>query len=238
MTLCYVMSITLITPTPGKRAWLFSLCEKYMARQTRRWDQWLVVADGDVSDYAFTMGQQVIHRPPGGELHSVNENYLAALPHITGEYILPVEDDDWFSGDYIQVMTDALVDADLVGLAPDYYFHVPAKKWRDMKNTTHSSLTTSGFTRAVLPCFEVCARNKWAAPFIDMLLFPHHRDTLGGSCRIMPHDINAPLHVGIKGLSGIGAGLGHDPTPGIRDVRYQQLKKWIGDDAKAYIKTR
>lgn len=229
--------LTLITPT-RERSRAFGLLEKYMQRQSYTGAlQWLVINDG-AEPYRYNMGQQVIIRDKSKDdpaTHSIAYNYLAALPHITGNKVLCVEDDDWYSADYLQVMDAALDRADLVGVAPALYYHILARKWRDMKNYEHCSLAATGFTRAVLPTFEQAWRMKGMV-YADLFLWAHWKGTLERSALLLPNDERKPSHIGIKGLPWgcRGIGLGHDPTMGVRDGRFAKLKAWLGPDAASY----
>lgn len=225
--------ITLITPTHA-RPKAFTLLEGYIARQTYKGPlQWLVVCDAGIDTYRFTMGQEVIARDTSADspdVHSICYNYLAALPYIKGAAVLCIEDDDWYRPDYLEVMSSALDQASLVGFAPAYYFHVTARRWRNLHNVGHCSLAATGFTTSVLPCFEQCC--KVGNPYIDMILWVHWRGQ--GAWQILTNDFVKPIHVGIKGLPyGIsGIGQGHDGTQGTRDIA--QLRRWIGEDYWLY----
>ena len=202
-----------------------------MARQTLQPDQWLVCGE-DLEGYEFHQGQEVIERKPElSELHSICMNCLEAMKHVKGDKLFVVDDDDWIRDDYLAVMDSALDMADLVGTAPAFYFHVGSRKWRNMKNHAHCSLGQTGFTSKVFDCFLTCCRNKSIGPWIDMMLWPHWSGTLQGSSLILPNEERKPGHVGLKGIpwgSTKGAGLGHDPNCGIRDL--SKLRQWIGDD--------
>jgi hypothetical protein len=73
--------ITLVTTTRD-RALCFGLLEKWMARQSLKWDQWIVVNDG-TEPYNYNLGQTVLKRNPGGDdLPSICENWLAVMPLV------------------------------------------------------------------------------------------------------------------------------------------------------------
>lgn len=106
------MNVTLITPT-GDRPEAWALCEKWMARQTRQPDRWLVGDDGE-EPTVFTMGQQV-HRvaslPKGSKKARVRRNFAQLLGHCPVSYddvIVSIEDDDWYAPTYIEEMVAAL----------------------------------------------------------------------------------------------------------------------------------
>jgi hypothetical protein len=230
------MMLTVLT-TSTRRPRQFALLEGYMARQTRQPDQWIVCGE-DLTGYSFSRGQEVIVREPDGpsELHSLCLNCLAALPHVRGRKLVICEDDDWYRPDYLAVMDEALDRAELVGQAPAYYWHVPARRWRNMRNKEHASLAQTGLASSVFEAFRTCLLNKAVGPWVDMMLWAHWPGTLQGSSLILPNPEARPYMVGMKGIPwGLrGAGLGHDPSPGIRDLGLVKLKRWIGPDWKNY----
>lgn len=230
--------ITLITPTRN-RSKAFGFLEDYISRQTYKGEiQWVVVNDGD-EPYKYRLNQEVVIRSRADDnpaTHSICYNYRAALPLVRGDKVLCIEDDDFYSPEYIQVMSDALNEHSLVGLAPALYYHVTARKWRNMKNQDHASLASTGFSRDVLPVFEQATKVPNMV-YLDLWLWAHWRDTLQKPARLLANPEKKPLQVGLKGLPwGVGGiGLGHDPQVGQRDTaNYTKLKAWLGQDWERY----
>ena len=54
----FKLGLTIITCTRN-RPDAFGLLEQWMRRQTRKWNQWIVINDGDQT-YKYTLGQEVI----------------------------------------------------------------------------------------------------------------------------------------------------------------------------------
>src|SRR5688500_12476801 len=89
------MRLTAITCTGG-RPEAFAFCERWIARQTRQPDEWIVVDDGPVPTLT-TMGQTVLRFEPGLPGHlSFSRNVTEGVRAATGDVIVFPEDDDWF----------------------------------------------------------------------------------------------------------------------------------------------
>jgi glycosyltransferase involved in cell wall biosynthesis len=180
--------------------------------------QWVTVCDGGFASYRFSQNQTVLRREPRPrEKHSLTRNLPHALPHLRGDRILCIEDDDYYAGDYLAVMNELLETAPLVGLVPARYYSVRHARWREFGNFAHASLATTGFTREVLPLFQaICARGS---PYIDRQLWQSWR----GPRRLE----RIPLHVGVKGMPGEpGIGTGHADDAGGLDADRRIFRAW------------
>lgn len=229
------MNDTLIVTATGDRPDAFKLCELWMANQTRKDFDWLVVDDGD-NPTTVTMGQAVIRREkktvePG---HTLPLNMAAAIPLMEGyRFVLFAEDDDFYGPRYVETMLSWLADAPLVGEVGAKYYHVGRRAYRHFTNHTHASLCRTGLAASALPAFkrtvELCIRQK--TPSIDMKLWGSwlgkchkFRDTVG----------DARLCVGIKGMPG-RKGQQHERSDYIPDPDLSTLKLWLGDDHVHYL---
>src|SRR5690554_6746949 len=94
------MRISVITPTANRPAGI-SLCEKYIARQTRQPDEW-IVADGGTDKAALTMGQVHLWQPMDPGAANLASNIIRALDAATGDIIVIVEDDDHYAPHHIE----------------------------------------------------------------------------------------------------------------------------------------
>lgn len=218
---------TLITPT-GDRPEAFALCEQYIARQTalqgQRY-QWLVVDDGRVPTRT-TLNQHVIRRrasSPG--THTLTANLRDALPHIKGERVLIIEDDEWYSQRYVGRMGELLQQHELTSIGPAAYYFVRESRYREFPEHQHASLCRTGFRRSLLAEFaKACQPNH---PSVDMRLWAENRER----GHIAPLD---RLSLGIKGMPG-RVGGGGSPEAGMADPGREWLRAFIGDeDADLY----
>ena len=220
--------VTLLTPTGG-RPEAFSLCERWISRQTFAGEiQWLV-ADDCVEPTPCTMGQTVIRPKPFWQSGQNTQfrNMLALLPLVKFDRILHIEDDDFYAPGYIETITIELDQAPLVGEIPTRYYNVRARKWHPFGNDKHASLCQTAMRPEVIPALKsICEQKQW----IDMALwraFPNQR---------MYH---GEQNVGIKGLPGrpgqVAAHKSHSTLRRmVHDPQLGTLRSWIGDDAEAY----
>lgn len=228
--------LTLITPTGG-RPEAFALCERWMAAQTVKWDQWIVVDDCDPPT-PTTLGQTVI-RPeplwqPGDNTQA--RNLLAALPLIEGDLIAIIEDDDWYGPRYLESIETYLQIFLAVGQIPACYYNVPASMWRNNKNDNHASLCQTAFHASELRNLEAVIH--LAPKFIDLEFW--HRERAIKEQTTLLYTPKHPLCVGMKGLPGRdGIGGGHIPgRSGWNEDNGDKLRELLGDDARLYEQWR
>lgn len=220
--------LTLITPT-GDRPESFALCERWISRQRYQGDlQWIVVDDGQTPTKC-TMGQQYIRREPM-DGHTLCANLRAAIPHIRGERLLIIEDDDYYGPDYFSTMMGQLAHADFVGERGAKYYYVKANKWRHLLHHDHVSLCRIGMTAAVFETLKHTVEGT-NHESVDLRL----RESWTGSKRTWADPLgDMRLCVGIKGGSGRRS-RGHQvSSAAVPDVGKAVLHRWIGDDWEAY----
>lgn len=223
------MRISVITTTCDRQRGV-ELCEKYMARQTVKPDEW-IVADSGAAPATLTMGQIHIHKtePPGAR--NLGNNVLRALDAVTGDIVIFVEDDDYYLSNHIEECVKGLRDK-LVHGCPDLrYYNVKHRCFIEMKNRG-SALCQTAFHASLIP--EMCAAAisaREANRFdIDGRFWLHRREQSIGPTTV----------IGIKGVQGTaGLGMGHRPNSSTRrqwtpDPNYNKLREWIGADAEAY----
>lgn len=225
------MTVTVITPTCD-RPMAFALAERWMARQTRQPDQW-IVADGGRRPVVCGLGQLHLHAQSFPGAANFASNLLRAIPYATGDVVVFWEDDDWYASTHLETLTGQLGDgrATIAGDDCQRYYHLPLQKWRTFDNVG-ASLCQTAMRRELLPLFrqtvEICQRrNSYGVdrPFWEAV--PRDNWSL----------VRSGMVLGMKGLPGqAGLGIGHRPD-GIRwvsDSRALQLRAWIGDDADVY----
>ena len=230
--------ITAVTCT-GDRPLPFGLCVEYMARQTRRPDQWVIVDDGHVAlaETAADLQQrcgiadvQILRRAPrlGDPPHTLPINLLTALGRVSNARVAFIEDDDWYHPQHIEVLDADLRAHDLVGCQGIVYYHVAKRCHRLMgADSPHSSLCQTGMTAAVFPMLRrICASIDTG--FVDLLLWRGFTGT-----KKLTH---LSYVVGIKGLPGrVGLTMGWRSHQGYTpDPSMTYLESLIGTDVENY----
>lgn len=220
--------VTLITPT-GDRPDAFRLCERWMAQQRYSGEiQWIVIDDG-AKPTTCTRGQEYIRRRRGKERHSLCANLREAIPHIRGQHVLIIEDDDYYGPDYVSMMVGALQRADLVGEVGAKYYYLRHRKWRHRHKETWASLCRTGMNACVLEALADAAEGTH--PSVDLRLW---RLWKGSQLQWVDVAGNFRGCVGIKGVAGRQS-RGWRPVPdSAKDRDWKQLRLWVGDDWTVY----
>lgn len=199
-----------------------------MAGQTIQPDQWIVADDG-VTPAPLTMGQLHIRRErreTGGA--SLAMNILAAIPHVTGDYVVIMEDDDYYRANHLETCLRHLELHKATGCVWLNYYNLKFRKWRRIRNSC-AALCNTAFRRECLPMLADAAREA-----IDLGMY--HVDRLFWQ-RVGPDGLHEEETViGLKGLPGMkGIGIGHRPGAGWRaDPNGAKLREWIGEAADYY----
>ncbi len=224
------MTITAITCACTRpEAW--KLCEGYMARQTRKPDQWLCLDDGEEPSVC-TMGQEYYYLPHCRGRGSMTKKLAIAFSAglVRGDACIIFENDDYYAPAWIEWCEDKLQRLDLVGEGKALYYNVRSRWWFEHQNMRHASLCATAFKRAVYSTVISQALNP--DPFIDDRLWRRY----AGPKKVFT---NTPrLVVGMKAMPGCaGYGSGHNGEPGEgchRDSDMRKLTEQIGEDAKLY----
>ncbi len=207
----YAPGVSIITPT-GDRPVAFALAERWVARQTRPPEQWIVVDDGRV-ETTPRAGQEYVRRSePNVAGPSLNRNLIVALRRVRHEFVVVVEDDDWYSPTYLERMVAHLQETPLAGEGRARYYNVRNRGYRQLVNHRHASLCQTGFSsKLVAPIAEDArALLRCSTPFVDLRIWRHFRQR--GVGRVFAQE---NLAVGIKGMPGRGGyGMGHRLRPG------------------------
>ncbi len=222
------MKVTVITPTADRPA-AWPLAERWMARQTRQPDQWIVADDG-VAPAPLTAGQQHVRRQrkeTGGA--SLAMNLLAAIQHVRGGVVLVMEDDDYYRPDHIAVCVERLRKHRAVGCTRLTYTTDRPRPSPRIRKSRAAQCTTANRAEC-RPPLQQAAHGALAQGIyhVDRLFWQqvgtaglHEQETV----------------IGIKGLDGMpGIGIGHRPGPGWHpDAGGKKLREWVGSDAEAYL---
>lgn len=238
------MKISIITLTGGRHL-AFRLCESWMKRQTLKPDEWIVVDDYEIPTKC-TMGQKVIRREPfwqPGEM-TLQKNLLEALKIVTGDIILIIEDDDWYSPNYIENMVKKFEDLSggrpignsslLIGEGICLYYNIRNYTYHYFNNTNYASLFQSAFTKDLIPQINDLLIKYQNDLYFDFCLWENIEH-----CNKTVFLTKSPWSVGIKGLRGKRSSwtFGHDIELSFLDEKYLYLlKKIIGEkDFNTYI---
>lgn len=236
------MKISLVTAT-GERPEAFELCKKYMQRQNYDGEvEWIIVDDGrtpiSIENFELPSNWEVsVARPdtlwePG--LITQGRNLLLGTKAAIGDVIFFIEDDDWYSPEYLSMMMMLLADRDLIGEGNALYYNVAWRMHRRMKNLGHASLCQTAIRTKHIHLLHEAIYD--CAYWLDIDLWRRAREAqievgLFLGCN---------LCVGIKGLPGrAGIGAGHkpasfDPQGWEPDYEMETLKKWIGSEDLAH----
>lgn len=224
--------IVLITPT-GARPDQFKLCAKYMKAQTYKGEVlWIIVDDADpkttdVEREGWTI--QKIYPLPAWKVgqNTQGRNIKAGIDQVpkNAEAIFIIEDDDYYSPQYLEEMMKRSDNCLAWGESHTIYYNVKLQRWIENQNDKWSSLFQTAFKPGALKYFNQLYGEK----FIDYAFF-----------RICPKvklfKLKNKLSVGMKGIpgrAGIGAGHGFiahmapDPTG-------EKLIELLGTNAKNY----
>lgn len=225
------MSITAITPT-GDRPLAFGLCQIWMASQTRKPDQWLVIDDGIQPLEQLTPMEYIRREPqPGEPKPTLTANLRTALPFIKGDQILIIEDDEYYAPGYAEMLAGALNTYLVAGISRSKYYHLPSGRYQQIGNATHASLAQTGFQSAFLPDFAALLNGD---SYLDLRIWRK----AGPRGFLWTDGPGGSLYTGIKGLPGrAGIGLGHSTRMYTRiDTQDRAtLRRWAPGGAQFYM---
>jgi hypothetical protein len=206
------VKITAITAT-FERPQAMELCRKYMARQTRQPDQWIIL-DGP---------------------EPMIDKLLACIEsgRIIGDAVIFYEDDDAFFPTWIEWCERMLDKYEMIGEGLAIYYNVRKRWWSQCANHTHASLCQTAIRRSLFEtlCNVIRSHN---CPWIDTQLWKIECDKML-VCPKTPADRRL---IGIKGMPGkAGYSREHhkfDPRGCVRDPSMRKLFELLGPDAEAY----
>jgi hypothetical protein len=230
------MKITIVTPT-GARPEAFKLCERYVARQTLQPHQWIVM-DDEMPQTACALGQEYISCSLfKGRMSLLNKiAFLISSGKVTGDGLVFIEDDDWYSENWLQFCSDLLEKFDMIGEGRALYYNVRYHYWIEYGNMRHASLcSTAVRVEQLQKVLALCDTTTNKDPFLDQRIW---LDNGGMKCSKMVVSPDAGRFViGIKGMPGrAGYNVGHEKMAAgaIYDTGLTKLRSLIGSDADAY----
>jgi len=135
--------VSIMTPTRD-RPKAFHLAERWIGRQTFTDFEWIVVDDGDVP--VKPTFDKVVHvrRDPSTVACTYPENMLEACNHVRGDYVIVVEDDDWFGPDFLKEMVENLENADVSTIASHCIYNVMSRTYDDGRKPKEENPEFSG----------------------------------------------------------------------------------------------
>lgn len=230
------MNLTVVTPT-GARPEAFNLCEMWMSRQTLQPHQWIVL-DDEVPQTVCTMGQEYIFCPQfRGRMSLLNKiACVISSGKVTGDGIVFIEDDDWYSPRWLQFCSDNLAKYDMIGEGMTVYYNVRYRYWIRYNNMGHSSLcSTAVRSNQFQKVLDLCDTVHNKDPFLDQRIWI---DDGGIKCSKKIFDPrDRRLVIGIKGMPGrAGYNVGHGALS--KGAKYDRglvgLRNLIGADFEFY----
>jgi len=249
--------VTALTCT-GFRPETFALCVRWMARQAVKGlsVQWVIIDDEKIQSGA-EIGRQVpfssVLTVPGydGSCQcTMPVNVHDAIGYCEGDVIVFVEDDDWYSPDYLRTMHRSVIEREvgIAGISGCRYYHVgnpsavnpryrsPSYWGRYL--TDHSSLCRTAISRRknanrlreiAWACHNVPAGSRVDVS-VDLRIWGA---TPADEGRYLLDDPG--LCISMKGLPGRRRPRSlHDKPFNTPDPDWEILHDWIGDDANLY----
>lgn len=234
--------ITTITPT-GDRQIALSLCRKWMNHQTVKPDQWIVVDDGEsFSKWDFEPYVHYVRRNPckTDPKHTLVLNIAEACRNIepNSDFILIMEDDEYYSPKYIEAMVKAMQQHEVVGIGCSKYYHLPTGGYFVHGNMEHASLAQTALYRSFLPDFFACIKNGMQTRWLDDQLWQIAQKKKSIYKSFIFVDKEESLYIGMKGLPGRnGIGIGHNVKTyrDKDDARRSILRGWAPKGYKEYF---
>lgn len=239
----YSPGVTLITPT-GDRPESIRLCVRWMRQQRLAGIgpiQWIVVDDGDeavdLSCFAglADKGWAIDHyrREPRDDdpPHTLCLNMRVALPQIKHDKILIIEDDDYYSPDYVATVCSWLERADLVGETSANLYFLQSREYQCFQNSQIAGWCKTGFRPAVIPTIwhAVLTSDQHA---LDLRVW---RGWSGTKYLVQDDSGRGGFCIGIKGVPGRrGHTWSHDGNV-VDDPLLIKLNDWIGQDLEHYM---
>lgn len=223
-------STCVITPT-GDRPIMLRILRKCLEAQSVKPD-WIVVDDGISDSSPIVKGYPKLtyyrRQPNTSGINSIKEQMLEVFSRGVGyENIVIMEDDDWYSSDYIESMIDGLKHNKLVGIRPYMYYSVKTNSYMIRGQTKSMSIwATTAFKSDIIPdIIDIIKETKDHS--IDINVW----NKLGAKYGYV-FEKDHMMHVGIKNAPGRSGTTGtHSKhSLGASDPDGSFLKKIVGED--------
>lgn len=229
------MTVTALTAHYDRPA-AWDLCQKYLARQSRPVDQWLVI-DSSPTPSKTDLSCDYHHRPdlpdmPAKGLFAIENNL------IHGEIVIFWENDDWYRFDYAEWVESQMSKGwDILGEGNSHYFQVRYRWLSDCRNCRHAALCQTAIHRDMLENVANVIRS-YQSPWFDTRLWSLD----GNKNLVLPKHHSERRVIGIKGICATNGSRGYSgehsqrmPEGAVADPALAKLWEWIGNDAEAYL---
>lgn len=229
--------ISLLTPTGGRKK-SFALCEKWIREQTIHKDsrykiEWLCVDDYAKDPTPFTCNQILLKNPKEWtpDYNTQRDNCTVLLEAAKGDLIFWIEDDDYYSPEYLETMIKLLEASEVAGLSYARYYHLGVPGYLVMTNYKHASLASTCFRKSLK---KRMYRAINSGQFYFDIIFWDSCMKDGISSTLLAHK---NISIGIKGGPGkAGLSNGHNKDNYTQDVNLSVAKGWLGENYKEYFK--
>lgn len=231
--------ISVITCT-GDRPEVFELCKRWISHQTVKPEEWVIIDDGitpmQKPDFAYA---KYIRRLPQrtDPKHTMVLNFKEALKYVKCDYIIIMEDDEYYAPNYIYEMLHYLRKYEVVGIGRNKYYHLPLGTYYVHNNMGHASLAQTCFRKSFIPEVNPLIEGDeyldvriWNKLFPNETMFkpkPNIVEYVSKDSRGIIFDDFKNTYVGMKGMLGrYGIGSGHNGI-GQKDDDRKVLRSWV-----------
>lgn len=224
--------IDIITPS-GDRPLQFSLCVEWMKRQTFSGAvHWIIVDDSIYGNYEISglpSNWEVTHLQPKidktPEYSTQGQNLLLGLDKIKYDKIVMVEDDDYYSPNWLDLCNTHLDSYGMFGIKNLVNYNLNNRTWlyKQYAGRNNNPMCTTALRSDLVPILKkICAANQ---DMFDHLLW-EHKSTFYLKEHIIP-----PV-IGVKGLPGRrGMTTKHRRVLPNADPSLTVFKQFVGDEA-------
>jgi hypothetical protein len=227
------LPITVITCT-GDRPIQFSICSRIMNRMTVKPNQWIVVDDGVNPMPTDLIPKQCdyIRRVPSKDdcPMTLSLNMQEAFKRARNDFVIFIEDDDWYSAEYLKQCFEIGQGYDAIGALHRNYFQLQYNQYYSFINHREAiTASTVLCNRKAIDGFKQTLNNHPDGNGLDTYFWVDNK------YHTVLHRSEQATPVGIKAW-GVGRGAGYKPSHTnnasgfLPDVNRDKLKAWIPDN--------
>lgn len=236
--------IDIITPS-GDRPLQFSLCVEWMKRQTFTGPINWIIVDDSVEHYSipkmpdnWTVTHIKKEKDPNIKNSTQAINIMCAIDHLKYDNIVMVEDDDYYSPEWLEVCYNSLKTHSLIGRDNIIFYNMYTKSYWDKsyKGFDTNAMAQTALRSSLIPNLKnACLLDMDPTGMVDHNLWK----SVDKNDKILLERGPVEYVVGIKGLPGrAGMSNKHKQMLINSDNNFQALKSIIGIDAfEIYMRT-